>query len=88
MSEFSKCILNKTDLHQGIESIERLSGRTENHARTVAEEMIKDIRVATYYPPETIVEVSREELLDYVNQAVLRIQESRAAAESEGKTTD
>lgn len=54
MESFNKPILAKVETFAQTQLLERLSGRTEQHARNIATEVIKDILMATHYPPKNL----------------------------------
>ncbi len=54
MEGFSKPILAKVETFTQTQLLERLSGRTEQHARNIATEVVKDILMATHYPPKNL----------------------------------
>jgi intracellular multiplication protein IcmO len=83
LGEFSEPILDKQILLAKLETIERSSGKPEQHARSIAEEIVKDMRVATHYPPDMTNQPQPEDLVAVVKLVITRIQEERAKKESE-----
>jgi intracellular multiplication protein IcmO len=74
MERFSQPLINKAYLKDKIELLERVLGRSGSQAHTVTNEIIKDMLVATDYPPhaeevfldvEHLIVVARE-LTDYI----------------------
>lgn len=61
--QFTKALLVKQQVRK-IELIERLMGRKANQANNIALEMVRDIEVATDYPPTITVRLSVPELVD------------------------
>lgn len=51
MGRFSKPLLDQLKTREQIQFVERLSGKLEASAASVATEIVKDIRSATQYPP-------------------------------------
>lgn len=52
--QFSGILLRKKPALDQIEFVERLTGRTEDEASSVARELIRDMEQATFYPPEIV----------------------------------
>lgn len=49
---FSLPLLKKKDVRVAIARVERLTGKTEQYSNNAANELIRDMELATYYPPE------------------------------------
>lgn len=82
LEKFSIPLLNRAATRDQTAVVERLSGKVERHATNIADEIIKDIRIATHYPP-LIGEVPVAlELADIVRELNERIKEARAAKEA------
>jgi len=62
--QFCKSLLVKSQVREKIELIERLMGRKANQASNVALEMVRDMEVASDYPPAIGVRLSVPELVD------------------------
>ncbi|MCL5260512.1 MAG: type IV secretion system DNA-binding domain-containing protein [Gammaproteobacteria bacterium] len=81
---FGAPILAKSTTREKIAYFERLLGKAEQYANTVAVELVKDMEIATHYPPEVTLQVSVEELVTVANaliqHIVLRKQEGVATA--------
>lgn len=83
---FSAPLLNRSAVREQLGVLERLSGKVEKHAGNVAEEIVKDMRVATHYPPLVLDVPSSIELADVVQELVAHINTERdrkAAAATE-----
>ena len=79
---FSLPLLNKTPTRTEIATIEKITGKQDKLANNIAQEIIKDMQLATHYPPETLDEISAGELADATNHLISEIQQARLQAES------
>lgn len=79
---FSKSLLNISSMRSSLGVVERLSGKVEKHASNIASEIIKDVKMATQYPPETIDQISPSDLTTMVNELIGSIQSARDASGS------
>ena len=52
LDNFSKPILDQKSTQEQAINVERLLGKTEQHAGSIAKEIAKDMQLATHYPPE------------------------------------
>ncbi len=79
---FCKEILLPHIAMEQVETIERMFGKSEKHARNIAEEIIKDMRMATHYPPDNVIQPTISDLIASVKEgnAIIR----RARAEKSG----
>jgi intracellular multiplication protein IcmO len=75
--QFCKPLLVKHQVREKIELIERLMGRKANQANNIALEMVRDIEVATDYPPVITVRLSAPELVD-ITQRLVKMVEAQA----------
>lgn len=53
--------------------IERLLGKTDQYANSIASEIVKDMQMATHYPPEIIDIPTAEELSASIDDLVANI---------------
>jgi intracellular multiplication protein IcmO len=87
---FSKSILSQQPTHEQISFVERLYGKTEQYAASIATELIKDMQAATHYPPEVTTKPSAPELtrltIDLINNIVIK-QREVATKEGGGEAT-
>jgi intracellular multiplication protein IcmO len=84
--KFSMSLLNRSTTRDQVAVVERLAGKPEKHASNIADEIVKDIRIATHYPPLVLDIPSGYELADVVNELSGRIiseRERKAAAAAE-----
>src|SRR3990167_4770881 len=77
---FSAPLLNKSLLRNQLSYIERLSGKTEKQASTIGEEIIKDMQLATYYPPFIAEKMLAPAFVELINDLSKRIAASGAAS--------
>lgn len=82
LEQFSTALLNRSNTREQVAVIERMAGKVERHATNIADEVIKDMRLATHYPPAVDYVPSAPELGDIVRELNDRIREARAAKES------
>ena len=80
---FSAAILEAIETEENIDIIERSGGKSEQHARSIAEEIVKDIRVATHYPPELVDKPSSEDLVQKAMALNNKIRDARVAKDGE-----
>ncbi len=81
VGRFSSPLLNKATLRGQLAYIERLSGKAEKHANTISDEILKDMQLATYYPPFIADKPTPKVFSDMVYDLVARIE---AAESKEG----
>lgn len=86
LEAFSAPLLLPNEIRKGVELIERLTGRPPRHASMIADEVAKDLRIATYYPPEIINKPTDEEMAAMVLQ--LAEQATKKIAEAETQADD
>ena len=72
--QLCKPLLLKHQVREKIELIERLMGRKANQANNIALEMVRDIEVATDYPPVITVRLSVPELVDITQRLVTMVE--------------
>lgn len=77
---FSTALINKLQTKEQIEYIERVSGKSGRHSINIAEEIIKDMQMATHYPPKMLYLPSDGEIAMVVNDVIAHIIEKRQAA--------
>lgn len=80
LERFGAPLLNAPTTREQAAVIERLSGKAERTAVGVADEIIKDIRIATHYPPPIESVPGPLELIDIVQELNNRIRDAREAA--------
>lgn len=77
LSRFGAPLLERSNTRENLAVIERLSGKSEKHASNISDEVVKDMRIATHYPPLVMNIPSTMELTDAVNELVGHIKAER-----------
>lgn len=67
LEHFKRPLLDPKHTHDQAAFVERLTGRSGTHAVNIADEIVKDIRNATNYPPFEKVLLSHEDTADLIN---------------------
>lgn len=73
LEAFSHSLLKASEVKRRIDLIEKLTGRPSRHATMIAEELVKDLRIATYYPPEINDPPTAAELAELTEQLVTAV---------------
>ncbi|EDP46725.1 TraM recognition domain-containing protein [Rickettsiella grylli] len=79
--QFNEAFLKRSTTQKLLAVIEKVSGKFEKHAQSIAAEIIHDMALATHYPPALNHLLSGEEIAKEVNKLVLAIQEEQALNE-------
>lgn len=66
-NRFSMPLLLKANAHEQVAAVERAAGKMDKYALSIADEVIKDMELATNYPPQVQKTLSGDELADVVN---------------------
>jgi intracellular multiplication protein IcmO len=74
LEKFGRPLLAKNATSAQVELMERVAGKTEKHANSIASEIVKDMQLATHYPPEIIEQIKPTDLAKQVQQLAERIQ--------------
>lgn len=86
---FGSSILQKVSTRNEIATLERLDGKNEQHANNIAIELIKDMEVASHYPPRITVNLDATQLAISVNDLIDKIvMRKKEHAEAEAKKTE
>ena len=80
MDRFSQPLLMRNTIGPEINTIEALSGREDKYAASIAAEILKDMRLATFYPPEHRDKLSAAELAAIVRELSESLVEARQKA--------
>lgn len=80
LEAFSQPLVEAQVLYESLFTVERISGKKDNYAQAMAEELVKDFRVATQYPPEDRVEMRGETLGFMVKNLCDKIRTARQEA--------
>lgn len=70
---FKQPLLRLSQTQNHIEYVERLAGRSIKNAGTVAQELMKDMRIATYYPPLILREKDENGLVTVIHNLCERV---------------
>ncbi|STX50629.1 protein IcmO (DotL) [Legionella busanensis] len=83
--QFSQPLLDVNNTRNYLSTIERLSGAKDKYAGSISNELIKDFKTATSYPPLERDYISGEELAELANELSNRIASEREKASLEDK---
>jgi FtsK/SpoIIIE family. len=87
LEQFSAPILKMSDVRRRVDLIEKLTGRPSRHASMIAEELIKDLRISTYYPPDIVDKPTASELTA-LTLALAENIANKIASQNEGGADD
>ncbi len=71
--QFSQAILSFNPTREQTAYVERLLGKTDQYANSIASEIVKDMQMATHYPPEIIDVPTPAELAAAIDDLVANI---------------
>ena len=74
---FVQPILVRNNTRTNVTALERTSGRMDKHAQNIAQEIIKDMQLATHYPPDVVDNISPQELTGILREVIQKIQSAR-----------
>lgn len=80
--QFGAPMLNKSDTRHQLEVVEKLSGRLESYAQSVAMEIVNDMQLATHYPPFILNRPEVTDIVAITDQLIAHIAEARRIAEA------
>lgn len=83
IEQFAAPFLNRSVTQGHMAVIEKISGKFEKHALSIATEIIKDMTVATHYPPEVTTVFSAEDIRKITEELVEGIKKGREEAETQ-----
>lgn len=78
---FGQPILVKAEARAAVETVERSSGKLDKQASNIANEIISDMQLATFYPPTIIETPTVPKTVEKIQGLNARIQEARMRAE-------
>jgi len=82
---FSAPLVKRGEIRHAADVIERLGGRSNKNAHSIANEVIRDIELATFYPPSVFDQPTAEELTNLVkgliNHLTQRIQQENSGSD-------
>lgn len=82
LETFSRSLLARATSRTHISTLERLSGKLDKHANNIAAEIVKDMQLATFYPPDNRDTITAPELSQVVNDLISTIRQARDSGES------
>jgi len=80
LEQFSQPLLLIDDVRPQLSMLEKLSGKVDKYAHDVATEIVKDMKIATNYPPTTLDDITPTALSQTVTDLVKRIRSMRKEA--------
>lgn len=84
MERFSLPLLNRAKTHEVVAALERISGKIDKYAVNIADEIIRDIETATFYPPAVHEMLSADQLVSAINDLSHAIITERNKASQSG----
>ncbi len=85
MPAYSGPLVDKVETRKNIERIERYFGEPRNRATAHATRLLKDLRVATKYPPGHVPPPTKTETLEAMDKLIQYFHKLKAEAKSESK---
>jgi intracellular multiplication protein IcmO len=84
---FGMPLLNKAKTHETVASLERLAGKIEKYAVSIADEIIRDMETATFYPPNITEQASPSDIAAVVNElnSAINSERQKKLAEKDSK---
>jgi len=79
---FEAPLLDRTETRSEVGSIEKLTGRQSKHAASIATEIVKDMQIATHYPPDERDDIEADELSSLILNLNDRIESAIEEAKS------
>lgn len=86
LERFGAPLLQRSGTRDQVAVIERLSGKLDKHATNIANEIMKDMQMATHYPPAVTQTSSGIELAAVTQELIERIKSERQRKETESDT--
>lgn len=84
--EFSRPLLDYGTTREQVAYLERVMGRSEQYAVNVSGEIIKDVEIATHYPPRVSEQPSGSELAQTVLEVIAGVAQKKSEGESGGES--
>jgi intracellular multiplication protein IcmO len=87
---FSLPLLGKIKTHEAIAGLERISGKIDKYAVSIADEIIRDMETATHYPPviqETVTGSALASSIEELSQAIGSERERAKTTDADTETT-
>ncbi len=83
LDQFGAPFLNRSVTQRQVAVIEKVSGKFEKHAASIASEIVKDMALATHYPPVVQTILPAEEVTKVVDELVVGIKKAREEGQKE-----
>ncbi|MEE9451833.1 MAG: TraM recognition domain-containing protein [Gammaproteobacteria bacterium] len=80
-ASFAQPLIMLKEVHPRISTIEKLAGKADKYAFNIANEIVKDMKFATHYPPSTLSDISASDLTASLQELIGRIQQARTEAQ-------
>lgn len=82
LATFTQPLLSLSPTRINVAAVERIAGKQDKHAHNIASEIVKDMKLATKYPPDVIDVIAPSELAGLVEELISVIQVARAKADA------
>lgn len=79
---FGMPLLAKMKTHETVSGLERLSGKIDKYAVSIADEIIRDIETATHYPPVVSDSMNSGQLVSAIGELIQAINAEREKAKT------
>ncbi|HYF98139.1 MAG TPA: TraM recognition domain-containing protein, partial [Coxiellaceae bacterium] len=88
INSFRKPLLNRYDVRDQVEYLERLCGKNAQQSTNIALEIVSDMQKGTFYPPEIKPTATGEELASVTDQLIEAITLKKEQAANNANNTD
>jgi intracellular multiplication protein IcmO len=86
--QFSSPLLDSNHTREQVLYLERIMGKSQQQSTNIAKEIIKDMQVATHYPPALPFRPTGEDLAETVDQIISHISFKKEEAAASGFSSD
>ena len=70
LESFAKPLLSSGKVREHVEYVERMMGRSEQHAGDLSIELLKDLQIATHYPPAIHDKLSVDDVVEEIDDLI------------------
>ena len=88
LATFSSPLLLHNNTLEQVQYLERLLGKADDRANSIATEIVKDMEVATHYPPHVDATPTPSELADLCKELINNISLKKLASSDDNKIVD
>ncbi len=90
VDQFSEPLLERAPTRSNVLTLERISGKQDKQATNISSEIIKDMQLATFYPPTVRDSIAAPELTSQINDMIEKIvlARERAKANADADTSE